>query len=213
MILREAETRFVAHLHVRRRGERRDVGPRLDRDVGPPRPRPRPDDVARRDQRHGAARRGAAAARRPGRPAALPRPRPRRRRRRPCHVMRLSFTGEAAFELHHPIDRSVELWRALMDLGARPRDPAARAPGAVRAPAREGPRHRRAWTPSSTRRRAGSGWTGRSGWTSRGSSAGPRWSGPPTLADDRRWLGFTMDGAGAGRGRADLGPAARSSAT
>jgi glycine cleavage system aminomethyltransferase T len=36
----------------------------------------------------------------------------------PCHVMRLSFTGEAAFELHHPIDRSVELWRALMELGA-----------------------------------------------------------------------------------------------
>jgi glycine cleavage system aminomethyltransferase T len=42
----------------------------------------------------------------------------------PCHVMRLSFTGEAAFELHHPIDRSVELWRGLMvlggDLGIRP---------------------------------------------------------------------------------------------
>jgi sarcosine oxidase subunit alpha len=36
----------------------------------------------------------------------------------PCHVMRLSFTGEASFELHHPVDRSVELWRALMDLGA-----------------------------------------------------------------------------------------------
>jgi sarcosine oxidase subunit alpha len=36
----------------------------------------------------------------------------------PSHVMRLSFTGEASFELHHPIDRSVELWRALMDLGA-----------------------------------------------------------------------------------------------
>jgi glycine cleavage system aminomethyltransferase T len=35
----------------------------------------------------------------------------------PCHVMRLSFTGEAAFELHHPIDRSVELWRALLTLG------------------------------------------------------------------------------------------------
>ncbi len=35
----------------------------------------------------------------------------------PCHVMRLSFTGEVAFELHHPIDRSVELWRALMALG------------------------------------------------------------------------------------------------
>ncbi len=42
----------------------------------------------------------------------------------PCHVMRLSFTGETAFELHHPIDRSVELWRALMTegrtLGIRP---------------------------------------------------------------------------------------------
>jgi len=42
----------------------------------------------------------------------------------PAHVMRLSFTGEASFELHHPVDRSVELWRALMaagtDLGIRP---------------------------------------------------------------------------------------------
>ena len=42
----------------------------------------------------------------------------------PCHVMRLSFTGEASFELHHPVDRSVELWRALMtsgrDLGILP---------------------------------------------------------------------------------------------
>jgi sarcosine oxidase subunit alpha len=36
----------------------------------------------------------------------------------PCHVMRLSFTGEAAFELHHPVDRSVELWRTLLELGA-----------------------------------------------------------------------------------------------
>jgi glycine cleavage system aminomethyltransferase T len=35
----------------------------------------------------------------------------------PCHVMRLSFTGEAAFELHHPVDRSVELWRSLSELG------------------------------------------------------------------------------------------------
>ena len=42
----------------------------------------------------------------------------------PCHVMRLSFTGEASFELHHPADRSVELWRALLaagrPLGVRP---------------------------------------------------------------------------------------------
>lgn len=35
----------------------------------------------------------------------------------PSHVMRLSFTGEASFELHHPVDRSVELWRALMSAG------------------------------------------------------------------------------------------------
>lgn len=42
----------------------------------------------------------------------------------PCHVMRLSFTGEMSFELHHSVDRSVELWRALMahgqDLGIAP---------------------------------------------------------------------------------------------
>ncbi len=36
----------------------------------------------------------------------------------PCHVMRLSFTGEASFELHHPADLGVELWRALMEAGA-----------------------------------------------------------------------------------------------
>jgi glycine cleavage system aminomethyltransferase T len=35
----------------------------------------------------------------------------------PCHIMRLSFTGEASWELHHPWDRSAELWRALMDAG------------------------------------------------------------------------------------------------
>ena len=83
MILRESETRFVLIVHVRWRRQRRDVGPRLDRRLGPPRPRPRPDDVARRDQRHRAAGGHAAAPRRPGRPAPLPRPRPRRRRRRP----------------------------------------------------------------------------------------------------------------------------------
>ncbi len=42
----------------------------------------------------------------------------------PCHIMRLSFTGEASFELHHPITHSVELWRELMaagrDLGIMP---------------------------------------------------------------------------------------------
>ncbi len=35
----------------------------------------------------------------------------------PCHVMRLSFTGEASFELHHAADQSVALWRSLMAAG------------------------------------------------------------------------------------------------
>ena len=35
----------------------------------------------------------------------------------PCHVMRLSFTGESSFELHHQIHRSRELWQALMHAG------------------------------------------------------------------------------------------------
>jgi sarcosine oxidase subunit alpha len=42
----------------------------------------------------------------------------------PCHVMRLSFTGETSFEIHHPVDRSAELWRGLLaageDMGIRP---------------------------------------------------------------------------------------------
>jgi glycine cleavage system aminomethyltransferase T len=42
----------------------------------------------------------------------------------PCRAIRLGFTGEASFELHHGADRSVELWRALLeagvDLGIRP---------------------------------------------------------------------------------------------
>jgi glycine cleavage system aminomethyltransferase T len=35
-----------------------------------------------------------------------------------CRVLRLGFTGEVSFELHHAVDRSVELWRSLLDLGA-----------------------------------------------------------------------------------------------
>ncbi len=56
--------------------------------------------------------------------------------------MRLSFTGEAAFELHHPV-RSLGGAVAGAD-GPRhgPWHPAARAPGALRAAAGEGPRHR-----------------------------------------------------------------------
>jgi glycine cleavage system aminomethyltransferase T len=36
----------------------------------------------------------------------------------PCHVFRLSFTGEVSYELHHPAAQSVTLWRRLLDLGA-----------------------------------------------------------------------------------------------
>jgi glycine cleavage system aminomethyltransferase T len=36
----------------------------------------------------------------------------------PCDIQRLSFTGEVSYELHHPADRSVELWQALMAKGA-----------------------------------------------------------------------------------------------
>lgn len=35
----------------------------------------------------------------------------------PCKVFRLSFTGELSYELHHPAEDSVTLWRRLLDLG------------------------------------------------------------------------------------------------
>ena len=35
----------------------------------------------------------------------------------PCHIFRLSFTGELSFELHHPAEQSVQLWQTLMELG------------------------------------------------------------------------------------------------
>ena len=35
----------------------------------------------------------------------------------PCQVFRLSFTGELSYELHHPAEHSVKLWRTLLDLG------------------------------------------------------------------------------------------------
>lgn len=35
----------------------------------------------------------------------------------PCHIFRLSFTGELSYELHHPAEQSVALWRTLMKLG------------------------------------------------------------------------------------------------
>lgn len=36
----------------------------------------------------------------------------------PCHILRLSFTGEVSFELHHPASDSIYLWRELLRLGA-----------------------------------------------------------------------------------------------
>jgi sarcosine oxidase subunit alpha len=35
----------------------------------------------------------------------------------PCRVLRLSFTGECSFELHHAAKDSVALWQRLMELG------------------------------------------------------------------------------------------------
>ena len=34
-----------------------------------------------------------------------------------CRVQRLSFTGELSYELHHPAEHSVTLWRELLELG------------------------------------------------------------------------------------------------
>ena len=111
----------------------------------------------------------------------------------PCHVMRLSFTGEAAFELHHPIDRSVELWRALMDLGA---DLGIRPHGLQ---ALFGLRLEKGHVIvgmdtelDTTPRRLGMDWAVR--------MDKPRFIGRASLErtakldDQRRWLGFSMDG-------------------
>ncbi len=112
----------------------------------------------------------------------------------PCHVMRLSFTGEAAWELHHPIDRSVELWRALMDLG---RDLGIRPHGLQALFAlRLEKGHVIVGMDTdldSTPRRLGMDWAVR--------MEKPRFIGRAALErtaklpDHRRWMGFTMDGA------------------
>jgi glycine cleavage system aminomethyltransferase T len=111
----------------------------------------------------------------------------------PCHVMRLSFTGEAAFELHHPIDRSVELWRALLSLGA---DLGIRPHGLQ---ALFGLRLEKGHVIvgmdtelDTTPRRLGMDWAVR--------MDKPRFIGRASLErtakldDQRRWMGFTMDG-------------------
>ncbi len=110
-----------------------------------------------------------------------------------CHVMRLSFTGEAAFELHHPVDRSVTLWRALIDAG---RDLGIRPHGLQ---ALFGLRLEKGHVIvgmdtelDTTPRRLGMDWAVR--------MEKPRFIGRAALErtaklpDERRWVGFSMDG-------------------
>jgi glycine cleavage system aminomethyltransferase T len=111
----------------------------------------------------------------------------------PSHVMRLSFTGEAAFELHHPFDRSVELWRALMDLGA---DLGIRPHGLQ---ALFGLRLEKGHVIvgmdtelDTTPRRLGMAWAVRMDKLRFIGRASLERTGK--LPDHRRWLGFTMDG-------------------
>jgi glycine cleavage system aminomethyltransferase T len=112
----------------------------------------------------------------------------------PCHVMRLSFTGEAAFELHHPVDRSVELWRALLgsgqDLGIRPHG----------LQALFGLRLEKGHVIvgmdtelDTTPRRLGMDWAARMDKPSFIGRAALERTGK--LDDHRRWMGFSMDGA------------------
>ena len=195
-------------LHVRRRGQRRDVDPRLDRRRGASASTsstgrcrsPRSTSRGRSP--------GSCCAGRPGRAAALPRPRPRRCRRRavPRHAPVVHGRGGlGAAPPGRPVGGAVA--------GAHGRWARTSASGRTGSRRCSGCGSRRAtsssaWTPSSTRRRAGSAWTGRCAWTSRGSSAGRRWSGPAAprrAALDRasRWTGRRAD-----RGRADLVPMA-----
>jgi sarcosine oxidase subunit alpha len=111
----------------------------------------------------------------------------------PCHVMRLSFTGEAAWELHHPVDRSVELWRGLMEAG---RDLGIRPHGLQ---ALFGLRLEKGHVIvgmdtelDTTPRRLGMDWAARMDkpWFI-GRAALERTAG---LEDHRRWMGFSMDG-------------------
>ncbi len=111
----------------------------------------------------------------------------------PCHVMRLSFTGEAAWELHHPVTESVYLWRALLEAGA---DLGIKPHGLE---ALFGLRLEKGHVIvgmdtelDTTPRRIGMDWAARMDkpwFIGRGALA--RTAGIP---DERRWVGFSMDG-------------------
>jgi glycine cleavage system aminomethyltransferase T len=111
----------------------------------------------------------------------------------PVHAMRLSFTGEAAWELHHPLDRAVELWRALLTEGR----PVGIRPHGLQA--LFGLRLEKGHVIvgmdtelDTTPRRLGMDWAVR--------MDKPEFIGRAALArtarldDDRRWMGFSMDG-------------------
>ena len=110
-----------------------------------------------------------------------------------CHVMRLSFTGEAAWELHHPVTDSVYLWQALLEAGA---DLGIRPHGLQ---ALFGLRLEKGHVIvgmdtelDTTPRRIGMDWAARMDkpWFI-GRAALERTA---RLPDDRRWVGFSMDG-------------------
>ena len=213
MILRESRDPVRAVVHVRRRGQRRDVGPRLDRDLGPARPRPRPDDVARRDQRHRAARRRrcSRAPASPTRRASSATSTPRSPASRATSCACRSPARPPSSSTTRSIGRSscgARSWTLGADLG----DPAARPPGAVRAAAREGPRHRRhghrARHDAAPARHGLGGPDGEAAVHRPGVARADRQAARPPA------LGRVHDGRpGPDRGRADLVAAARSSAT
>jgi glycine cleavage system aminomethyltransferase T len=110
-----------------------------------------------------------------------------------CHVMRLSFTGEAAWELHHPVSDSVYLWQALLEAGA---ELGIRPHGLQ---ALFGLRLEKGHVIvgmdtelDTTPRRIGMDWAARMDKPFFiGRAALERTA---RLPDDRRWVGFTMDG-------------------
>ena len=148
------------------------------------------------------------------RAAAVPRPRPRRHRRRALPRDAAVVHGRGGVRAAPPGRRLRRAVAGADGRRARPRDPAARPPGAVRAAAREGPRDRRHGHGARHDARAGSGWTGRSGWRSRRSSAGRRWSEPRSSTTSGAGSGSRWTGRRRPKGRrSGRSTAARSSAT
>ena len=191
-------------LHVRWRRQRRDVDPRLDRRVGPPRPRHGPDDVPRRDQRHRAAREAAAGPCRARRPAPVPRRMSARRwpasRATSCACRsRARRPGSCTTRSTGPSSCGGRSWSSARDLGIRPHG--LQALFALRLEKGHvivGMDTELDTTPAPPRHGLG-GPDGQAAVHRAGrAGADGQAPGPPTL------LGFTMDGPAPGRGLADL---------